>query len=164
MSLLICPECQKEVSEFAEKCISCGCPIEIIKKNQQKRLYTIINGDKKDVTYFVNKILDNSYQQDVLNFNIKLMNDLDVSMLGFVKAVKECNGAPVEYNDKSIKQWKQKQQAIQASKPKCPMCGSTNISKIGSLNRAASIAGFGILSRKIGKQWQCNNPKCRHLW
>ena len=116
------------------------------------------------INVFVYKILDNSYQQDVLNFNIKLMNDLDVSMLGFVKAVKECNGAPVEYNDKSIKQWKQKQQAIQASKPKCPMCGSTNISKIGSLNRAASIAGFGILSRKIGKQWQCNNPKCRHLW
>ncbi len=46
---------------------------------------------------------------------------------------------------------------------KC-MCGSINISKIGTLNRVASIAGFGILSKKIGKQWQCNNPECKYLW
>ena len=48
--------------------------------------------------------------------------------------------------------------------PKCPMCGSINIQKISELNRATSIIGFGILSKKIGKQWQCNNPKCKHLW
>lgn len=48
--------------------------------------------------------------------------------------------------------------------PKCPMCGSTNIQKISDLSRASSILGFGILSKKIGKQWQCNNPKCKHLW
>lgn len=48
--------------------------------------------------------------------------------------------------------------------PKCPTCGSTDISKISSLNRTASIVGFGILSKKIGKQWQCNNPGCKHLW
>lgn len=48
--------------------------------------------------------------------------------------------------------------------PKCPMCGSTNISKISTMSRATSIIGFGILSKKIGKQWQCNNPKCKHLW
>lgn len=48
--------------------------------------------------------------------------------------------------------------------PKCPMCGSTNIQKISDFSRATSIIGFGILSKKIGKQWQCNNPKCKHLW
>lgn len=48
--------------------------------------------------------------------------------------------------------------------PKCPMCGSTNIQKISDFSRASSILGFGILSKKIGKQWQCNNPKCKHLW
>lgn len=51
-----------------------------------------------------------------------------------------------------------------SSLPKCPMCGSTNIQKISDFNRASSIIGFGILSKKIGKQWQCNNPKCKHLW
>lgn len=48
--------------------------------------------------------------------------------------------------------------------PKCPMCGSINISKISTISRATSIIGFGILSKKIGKQWQCNNPKCKHMW
>lgn len=48
--------------------------------------------------------------------------------------------------------------------PKCPMCGSTNISKLSTLSRASSIIGFGILSKKIGKQWKCNNPKCNHMW
>lgn len=164
MSLLICPECQKEVSEFAEKCPNCGCPINIIINKQKERLCTIINGHKKDVTYFVNKILDKTWNEDVLSFNLRLMDELDVPMLGFVRAVEECGGAPEYYNDKSIKQWQQEQQAIQASKPKCPMCGSTNISKISTLNRATSIVGLGILSKKIGKQWQCNNPKCKHLW
>lgn len=50
------------------------------------------------------------------------------------------------------------------NQPKCPLCGSTNISKISTMSRATSIIGFGILSKKIGKQWQCNNPKCKHLW
>ncbi|MBC5688230.1 hypothetical protein H8S37_04710 [Mediterraneibacter sp. NSJ-55] len=43
--------------------------------------------------------------------------------------------------------------------PKCPYCNSTNIKKISATNRAASIIGFGILSKKIGKQWHCNNCK-----
>lgn len=32
--------------------------------------------------------------------------------------------------------------------PKCPSCGSTNIRKISGTKRAASIIGFGILSKK----------------
>ncbi len=162
MALLICPECQKEVSEFAEKCVNCGCPIEFIKSNQKKRLYTIINGNRKDVTFFVEKILDDSYNEDVLNFNIKLMNELDVSMIGFVKAVKECNGAPSEYNDKSIKQWNQEHQKIKISNPKCPTCGSTNIRKILGTKKAASIIGFGILSNNISKTFECLN--CKYKW
>lgn len=162
MALLICPECQKEVSEFAEKCMNCGCPIEFIKSNQKKRLYTIINGNRKDVTFFVEKILDDSYNEDVLNFNIKLMNELDVSMIGFVKAVKECNGAPSEYNDKSIKQWNQEHQKIKISKPKCPTCKSTDIKKITATDKAVNTALFGIFGNKRKKQFHCNN--CGYEW
>ena len=32
MSLIKCPECGKEISEYADKCIGCGCPMEVIKK------------------------------------------------------------------------------------------------------------------------------------
>lgn len=36
----------------------------------------------------------------------------------------------------------------QANKPKCPICGSTSISKISTLNRAVSVGVFGLASSK----------------
>lgn len=41
--------------------------------------------------------------------------------------------------------------------PKCTYCGSTNIRKIGLLNRAISTELWGLGSKKIGKQFHCNN-------
>lgn len=46
--------------------------------------------------------------------------------------------------------------------PKCPTCQSTNISKIGTLNRMASIGLFGLASSKIGKTHKCNS--CGSTW
>ena len=48
------------------------------------------------------------------------------------------------------------------NKPKCPTCGSTNIRKIGGIERGASIAAFGIFSKKINKTFKCNN--CGYTW
>lgn len=41
--------------------------------------------------------------------------------------------------------------------PKCLICGSTNVKKISGVSRTASIGFWGIFSKKIGKQWHCNN-------
>lgn len=41
--------------------------------------------------------------------------------------------------------------------PKCTYCGSTNIRKIGLLNRAISTEFWGLGSKKIGKQFHCNH-------
>ena len=32
MALIKCPECGHEISEYADKCISCGCPMAKIKE------------------------------------------------------------------------------------------------------------------------------------
>lgn len=45
------------------------------------------------------------------------------------------------------------------SQVRCPYCNSTNVNKISALSKSASIIGFGILSKKIGKQWHCNDCK-----
>ena len=45
----------------------------------------------------------------------------------------------------------------QSRVPKCPTCGSTNIRKIGGVERGASIWAFGIFSKKINKTFKCNN-------
>lgn len=56
-----------------------------------------------------------------------------------------------------------KQQSNQQSnQPKCPTCRSTNIRKIGTGERVASVVGFGIFSKKINKTWKCKN--CGHTW
>lgn len=46
--------------------------------------------------------------------------------------------------------------------PKCPSCGSSNISKIGLLNRAVSFNVVGFASSKIGKTHKCNH--CGTTW
>lgn len=47
-----------------------------------------------------------------------------------------------------------------AQTPKCPVCGSKNIKNISTMNRAVSVAAFGLASSKIGKQYECRN--CNH--
>lgn len=54
------------------------------------------------------------------------------------------------------------QAAAEAAKPKCPTCGSTNVKLISGGERAASIIGFGIFSKKIGKSYKCLN--CKYTW
>lgn len=46
--------------------------------------------------------------------------------------------------------------------PKCPTCQSTNVRKIGGLERGASIIGLGLFSKKINKTFKCNN--CGYTW
>lgn len=42
--------------------------------------------------------------------------------------------------------------------PKCPICQSTNLSKISTTKRIAKIAAFGIFGMgDNGKTWKCNN-------
>lgn len=46
--------------------------------------------------------------------------------------------------------------------PRCPTCGSTNISKISTTSRMISTGLFGLASSKIGKTMECK--KCGYKW
>lgn len=172
MALIKCTECNQDVSEFAEKCPNCGCPIDVIKQNSniedeiEGHLYTIVNGKKKDVTYFVNAILSEDYKKDtdsLITFYKKVRDDLNISRNDlFIKLVKECNDAPKEFNCESMTDFHNKQRAIQSSKPKCPTCGSVNISKISATSKAIGAIGFGLLSKTARSQFKCN--KCGYKW
>ena len=44
----------------------------------------------------------------------------------------------------------------------CTYCHSTNVTKIGTVNRAVSVGMFGLASSKIGKTHKCND--CGSTW
>ena len=42
---------------------------------------------------------------------------------------------------------------------RCPYCKSADVKKTTTLSRALSVGLFGLASKKIDKQWHCNNCK-----
>lgn len=199
MSLLKCCECGKDVSEYADKCPNCGCPIDKIKEfillHDDSKLICIINKKTRDITWIKDELMSLSEDKfylykkyyspamddvkviskyvndrtflDSCKFENKVYHELDLTpkQAGhFLYQLIDSDFTLKEFNGESLSEFTQKQVSYINSKPKCPVCGSTNISKISTMNRATSIVGLGILSKKIGKQWKCNNPKCKHLW
>lgn len=55
-----------------------------------------------------------------------------------------------------------KEQERESNRPHCPTCGSTNIKKITGTERAASVIGLGIFSKKINKSYKCKY--CGYTW
>ena len=49
-----------------------------------------------------------------------------------------------------------------SSLPKCPTCGSTNVSKISLSSKAVGGAAFGIFSSNVRHTFKCNN--CGYKW
>lgn len=43
------------------------------------------------------------------------------------------------------------------NKPKCQICGSTNIKRITTTEKVVNVAMFGLLGNKRKYQWHCNN-------
>lgn len=72
----------------------------------------------------------------------------------------------IEYNLKMSQfrsQLQQKSSELQNdTTPRCPNCRSSKIQKIGGLERAGSVAMFGMFSKKINKSFKCN--KCGYTW
>ena len=82
----------------------------------------------------------------------------------FMKAMTELyENDPIEYQLKisqfkaNLKQQVSSKKVEEDNKVHCPYCNSTNVNKISGLSKAGSIAMFGIFSRKVHKQWHCNN-------
>jgi len=51
---------------------------------------------------------------------------------------------------------------IHQNVPKCPTCGSTNLSKVGTGERVVSVGLLGLFSGKINKTFKCKN--CGYTW
>lgn len=136
MSLITCPECNKQISEYAEACPNCGYPIKNIKVKHDipESILCPICGRKN-----VKESLSNS------NMHCKVC------------------GADLSNLDKLKDQIKQnQQQSAQQNTPKCPTCQSTNIKKISVTSKATNAVLFGLFGNKRKKQFHCNS--CGYEW
>ena len=71
-------------------------------------------------------------------------------------------GQPMSNGQIASSQTVQKPLAQHPTGPRCPTCGSANISKIGYFDRATSVMFWGLASRKMGKQFSCDD--CGYKW
>lgn len=68
------------------------------------------------------------------------------------------NAKEVERNNNQIRQ----EYYTNKNVPQCPICQSTDLSKISSVWKAASIGLFSLFGADdIGKTWECNNCGCK---
>lgn len=66
-----------------------------------------------------------------------------------------------EERKRQAEEYRRKEALLSKNVP-CPVCGSRDTYRIGTLDRATSIAVTGLASGKIGKQYKCRN--CKHMW
>lgn len=142
MALIKCPECGKEISNKSDKCIHCGYPFK-------KANMCVLNGKETDLSF----LLDESYSilykvRDVIQLSNSSIDKVKpvVDKIVQTKEIPKVLNLPI-------------QQAEEDNKPKCPICNSTDLSKISATKKAAKIVTFGIFGMgDNGKTWKCN--KC----
>lgn len=131
----VCPQCSSWTGDYPNEKANCRfCNISMIETN-------ILYRDA-----FMNKEIEQSLKEKYAYSNPLYNEELD-------KQIREQVRKEVD----SIKPASQN-----SNVPKCPTCGSTNIKRISTANRAVSIGVFGLLSGKIGKNYECKN--CRAKW
>lgn len=167
MALLKCIECNHEVSEFADSCPYCGCPVSMsmltdrndIEPNKKYSIRLSQRGTSPVKT--IKKI------REITGLGLaeakKIVDDLSfiktncsIDEVNKIKELIESEGGTIQiipYNSTQEKT---------INIPKCPTCQSTNIRRISGTKKAASIIGFGILSNNLGKTYECLN--CKYKW
>ena len=122
-----------------DDCYECpmkDCGQKLIDINLSKEDFDIITSISKDITFLESMI--NLKETDPIEFQLKLNQ--------FKTQLQQQESSKIQ-NDTT---------------PRCPHCHSTNIKSISGLNRGASIAMWGIFSKKINKSFECKN--CGYTW
>lgn len=117
--------------------------------------------DKLICPFCNNKLIDTKFPHDDFNL-IGKSSDWNRQVLDAMMELYKKD--PIEYQLK-LNQFKlqqeQKEEIVEKQRQEnlvhCPYCNSTNVSKITGTERAISVIGLGIFSKKINKSFKCNN-------
>lgn len=133
---------QEEYNNSEQKCDYCNNDLEYVPKQFLIGKRGIaINDELKD--QFINEYIKSSPE-----FNQYLFEHREEDMFNkkMSDRAKLAHGASILEEKSRV--------------PKCPTCGSTNIRRMSGVERGASIAAFGLFSKKINKNFKCNNCGC----
>lgn len=156
--LIECSECKKQISDKANNCPNCGCPIDKMEMGN----YCNINGrayNLSDIITILPKVGNKDTDvhpyyiigmlRDRTPLNPQSANELANIILETKVIPEEFNG-DIEIKNES------------SNIPKCPTCGSTNIEKISLTKKAFGGAMFGLFSSDVRNTMKCKN--CGAKW
>lgn len=146
--LCYCKKCGGIVSRLSKNiespCNYCQSKIFVVPKQYTlKELETCLDKDLKE--QFINEYIKSSPEFDQYLFEHREEDMFNKRMSDQAKME---HGKQILENASRV--------------PKCPTCQSTNIRKISRLESGASIAMFGLFSRKINKTFKCQS--CGYTW
>lgn len=142
MSLIMCTECKKDISEYAEMCPYCGCPVNKIKEEIEKinnslpdRVTCVVCGVARPIS----ELRENNYKCKVCGADVRLTLNENLE------------------RDKGYQENISKQQTQHSTIPQCPKCGSTAIE--------STQRGYSLLTGFLGSGKTMNYCKnCGHKW
>lgn len=74
--LIKCTECGHDVSDKAERCLNCGCPIsEILQVLEKTHIYCSINGKREDITW-IKKLIDGLSKEQLYHYKYVWSQDM----------------------------------------------------------------------------------------
>lgn len=183
MSLIVCPECQNEMNQYAEVCPKCGFPIQKFMNKNGLNDFTHIKICPKCGS------INSSSMPDIIPTRFKCQHcgtqvvQTDIPCEGFRKRytlenereytasiANKYGGNQFSYEmyDKWVNKMHEdlkkqhQQQSNQSNIPMCPTCGSTNIEKISAGKKIGGGFLFGIFSSDVRNTMHCKD--CGAKW
>lgn len=141
MALIKCPECGHDVSTLAHSCPNCGYPI-----SEDQKQTIVCNGKRVDVDEVI-KIIKEKGEIFAL------------------RHIRETTGASIDDADIAVEKIVKSSGAKycpSSQLPRCPTCGSTDITRQGIVGRAVTSALIGGFAPESRAQFRCN--KCGYMW
>lgn len=182
MPLTKCAECGKEISDRAQSCPYCGCPLNLqtnctihfywanMKGNTYLKTTVFVDGKEVGVMK-CSDYLDAYVPAGRHKIDLYFRNKCVVSETIDVQAAQQ--EAYYAYKQTLTSLKRVPSNSVNWSKaisrndgdihtPKCPTCGSTNIKKVSLFRKNVSINTFGLASGSMGKTFVCKN--CGYKW
>lgn len=165
MALLKCFECGNNVSEYAQSCPNCGCPINLIKEKieTQNTDKQIMLYNKKEYDFFeVYSLLCNNQTVPAIKKCVEILKISTIEAKLVIDVIKfNNNEIPYDYEE-CLERLRDYNSSGHRNYPKCPTCGSSNVKRISTSKRMVSVATLGIASNSMGKTYECLN--CKMKW